>query len=532
MSLAACSTLPDKEAGKQAEEKSDSSEQQQPTETKALSLDDYLQLRSQAAEQGNWAEYLLQSENAWQLSSNTQKPEIEEQAWSIVRSLSIIEQDKLANHSEASVQAWHLLFRLFNDFNINQQTSLLDLNSYYKDSIFHNHLLNRLLADKPDQTEIKQIAVLLPMQGKFKVVSQQIRNGIIKAFYASEQDLEIRFYDSSNLSELENIYTQAKQDGADRIIGPLRKEAVQNLASFHDQTMLLLNSIENSNVDRFSFKSADPNQQMSYRFKAMGIKRLGILSSDKTKNFVKAQQLKGLWEQQPGNTAEISNYPDLRPKLRAALGKLIHEHNSKERHNNLRWAINEKLEFFPRTRKDLDAIVIFDDANRMAVFRPQFDFFQLDMPLFSDSSISPKKLQKQAVNKDLKGIEFLSYPAVLMPEDLNSVFEAFGWDSFLVTTHLKQLKNGSCLTNAKTGILSMDGPEVRQQQIWLTYQNNGQLVRAPKVVMPVNEVENDLTQQTATNVLPESASIDQTRSQSPVEKFVDLQAAPKATNLE
>jgi len=228
---------------------------------------------------------------------------------------------------------------------------------------------------------------------------------------------------------------------------------------------------------------------MRDRFTKLGFKRIGIMTNDKARNIADAKTLQTLWQQDAENRAEISIYPDERPKLRDALGALIHENNSKERQNNVRWTVNEKLEFFPRTRKDLDAIVIIDSTQRMAVFRPQFDFFGLKVPLYSDSKLTPKNFQQQKPNRDLRDVRFLSYPAVLEPADLLNKFEAFGWDSFLVTTHFQQLQNGACLMNGKTGVLSMQGPEVQQHQIWVAFNRQGLLEEAPTITLP--EVEED-----------------------------------------
>jgi len=480
LSLASCSAPPSKPIKESTKPVNVNPIEKKP---KKLGLLDYQKLRSDAADMANWPGYIAHSNQVWKLSPPDQRPLIEDQVWTILNTLTEANREQISATEDATVQSWFYLYELFNNIHIDQQQAITDLKSYYSDAIFHNHLFNQLLDTHKKAEDLKQIAVLLPMQGKYKVVSQQIRNGMVKALYHSDSTLTIRFYDSSDFDELENIYSQAKQDGAERIIGPLRKEAAQSLASFHDETMLLLNSIENSNVSQFSFKSSRPEEQMRQRFKDMGLTRIGILTSDKNKNILKAQALKATWEQAPQNSAHISIYPDKKPKLRKALGEIIHENYSKERLVKVSSTVAAKLDFFPRTRKDLDGIVIFDDQSRVSVFRPQMDYFSLDLPVFSDSQVSPKNLQDIQNNKDLKGVEFLSYPAVLEPEDLNSKFEAFGWDSFIVTTHFNPLRAGACLNNGKTGILSMKGPKVKQHQIWLTFNRQGKLMKAPNIIV-------------------------------------------------
>lgn len=446
-----------------------------------LTLDNLQLMRNKAANSGDWVAYIDYSNAAWAKSSANEQQQIEEQVWSILNSLSNEQRDTIAQTEKADIQAWNELYRVFQGDKKRDSIALMNLKQFDADAPFNKHLLTTLITQQPTQSDLKQLAVLLPMQGKYKVISQQIRSGIVKAFLASQRDITLKFYDSSDLNELETTYTLAKQEGADRIIGPLRKEAVQLLASFHDNSMLALNSVEQATIPQFNFKSASPEMQMRNRFAQLGFKRIGIMTNDKPKNVADAKTLQNLWHQDPSNHAEISIYPNERPKLREALGKLIHEDNSKERRNNIRWTVNDKVEYFPRTRQDLDAIVIFDSAQRLAVFRPQFDFFGLQVPMYSDSKLTPRNFQQSFVNKDLREIRFLSYPAVLSPADLVNKFEAFGWDSFLVSTHLDDLQNGACLTNAKTGILSMQGAEVRQHQIWLTFNRQGELEEAPNI---------------------------------------------------
>jgi len=497
IALAGCADLPQKPIKPTADTTTTKTEKkvEAPKERakKTYTIDELKLLQAKAANESNWADYTIYATKIWRKSKKNpaSQAQIEEQVWSILSSLSA---DKLApihSHTNPDVQAWTKLLETFNGPSNALQTGLTNLSSFESDAIYYRHLLAKLIANLPKEADIQQISVLLPLEGKYKVVSQQIRSGIMKAFFASNQHVTLKFYDSSVLEDLESIYTQAKQDGADRIIGPLRKEAIQELASFHDKNLLALNSIENSPFTEFNFKSANAGLQMLANFESAGYKRLGLLTNDSPKTVAKAKIFQKIWTQE-NHSSELSIYPNTRPKLRAALGDLIHEKQSKERKNNLRWLLGRDLSFFPRTRQDLDAIVIYDNAHRMAVFRPQFDFFELDTPVYADSQLTPKNFQKIKVNPDLNRVSFLTYPAVLSPVDLESKLEAFGWDSFIISTHMKELQNGSCLTNGKTGILSLENNQVKQHLIWAKYDKKGNLKHAPSItkIAPVTSPSN------------------------------------------
>ena len=485
LGLSACGSVPNKPvtAPTPKSEPTVNQTQASPGEDRQnLSLAKIQKLRADAAIQARWADYLLYSTALWhkQAHKPTIQAQIEEQAWAIVNSLPSQKIQTLANDSNPDIQAWGSLHKAFASSKYEFNTELLNLKTFESDAIYQKHLLAKLIAQKPTPKAINQIAVLLPLEGKYRVVGNQIRSGIMKAFFASEQNVTLKFYDTSELENVEATYNRAKEEGADRIIGPLRKEAIQQIASFHDDKMLVLNTVNNSAITQFSFKSANQSQQMLQRFTHSGFKRIGILTNDNKHSLASATELQQTLLRYK-DSAVLSVYPDENPKLRDALGNLIHENLSKERQNNLRWLIGEKLEFFPRTRADLDAIVIFDNAHRMAVFRPQFDFFELDTPLYGDTELTPNSFQTIPENRDLNRVSFLTYPAVLNPVDLTSAFEAFGWDSFQVTMQLENLQSGACLTSAKTGILSLDGNQIKQQLIWVKYDKSGVLAEAPIV---------------------------------------------------
>lgn len=498
-------------------------EQKQPVDTAlmpapTLSIDDLKQLRMQAAAQQDWSNYFVYSSQVWALLNNTPnlQAELEDQAWSILNSLSSAQLSVLESAQQPDIQAWLSLQQTLQSQNQTFNLALLNLQSFESDAIFHKHLLPRLLMERQAEFGGEQIAVLLPFTGKYNVVSKQIRDGIIKAFFHSDQSANLRFYDSSDLANLQNTYSQAKLDGADRIIGPLRREALQELAGYQDSQMLALNQIDDASFLQFSFKSANPSAQMLDKLSQANFQRIGILSNDNKKTLAKANQLQFAWLQADLN-AEINIYPDTNPRLRDALGALIHENHSKERKNNLRWMLGKELNFFPRLRQDLDAIVIFDDAHRMAVFRPQFDFFDIDMPILGSTELTPKNFQQSAINKDLKEVRFLTYPATLDPADLNSKFEAFGWDSFLISQHMTVLREGACLSSGKTGILSLEDNEIKQRYIWAEYDRKGQLTDASE--LPAKEskvrqensledaVDNSAEQNMNSNTIPATQSI-------------------------
>ncbi len=433
-----------------------------------------------AQEQGEWPNFILLNHQLWQDARETKQAQIEQRIWDAISQQPLQEIKRtvqtLKQHPSTSVQQWGKLLSVLKGPAEKLQKNLAKLSRSNSDAIYMQHLLPGITMQNNNVTPPKHIAVLLPFDGKYEHVSSQIKSGIMKAFMASDQRTKVTFHNTSNLDRLENIYQQAKQTGADFIIGPLRKEAIDRLISIADENVLALNQIEYAPFTQFSYKSANEISQLITRFKAKNYQNIGILSNDGRVDAKMANNLKTAWEQTAGHSAFLSIYPDKKPKLRQALNALINEGKSKERYDTLRRATGQKLAFFPRTRQDFDAIVIIDNATRMAVFKPQFVYFDLKTPIYGTAQISPKKPHKIKSNRDLAGVQFLAHSVVFQPKNLTSNFEAFGWDSFQVATNLHTLKMGAYLAHGKTGELTLKDQRIQQNLIWATYNRKGKLI--------------------------------------------------------
>ncbi|MCF6298987.1 MAG: penicillin-binding protein activator [Thiomicrorhabdus sp.] len=433
-----------------------------------------------AQQQAEWPNFILLNHQLWQTAGVSGQAQIEQRIWDAI-SQQPLEKIKttiqtLKQHPNTSVQQWGELLATLKGPAEDLHKKLERLNNSNSDAIYMHHLLPGFTMQNIYVPPPKQIAVLLPFEGKYQHVANQIKTGIMKAFMASDQKIHLKFYNSGLLDDVEHIYQQAKLEGADFVIGPLRKEAIDRLLSTADENVLALNNIGYAPFTQFSYKSANEVSQLINHFQAQGYQNIGILSSDSTNNTKMANAIKTAWLNTQEHSAVLSIYPNHKPKLRKALGELINEGNSTERYNTLRWATGQKLKFFPRPRQDFDAIVMIDNRARMAVFKPQFAFFELNTPIYGTSQLSPKKLQKIKPNRDLSGVQFLAHPVVFQPNNLNSNFEAFGWDSFQVATQLHNLRFGGYLAQGKTGELTLEDQQIKQNLIWATYNKKGILV--------------------------------------------------------
>jgi len=440
----------------------------------------------QAEQSQNWPQYIQLSEQLWQLADTDNRLAIEYSIWQTLSkkfdSPSALSQ--LANSQNPTLQSWANLLEAMNQPGLFKRQALRDLETFEENALYQKHLLEALQWRLQTEQSVRQVGVLLPFSGKYQNISEQIRDGLLKAYMVSDKSVTLKFYDSSDVEKVLAQYQLAKQEGADLIIGPLTKEAIEQLYGQDITDVIALNSSEDPGFKTFNFRTQTEALQMTKQLSRNDFQRIGILSSEKARDFNTAEEIKTQWlTEGEKNQVVLSTYSLEKLNLRKALGDLINEEQSQARYNNLRWLLGTQMEFFPRTRKDLQAIVLIGKADQVAVFHPQFEFFQLELPVYATSNLTPTDLKKVEINKDLENVIFPTIPAVFSANALNSELEAFGWDSFMLANQLNNLAPNLCLTQGQSGILFIDGQEIDKKLIWAQYSANGKLERwQPEVI--------------------------------------------------
>ena len=85
-----------------------------------------------------------------------------------------------------------------------------------------------------------KIGLLLPFSGQYQKSSTAIRDGFLAAWYLDKQKKShIEIYDANALNIVE-VYQQAVRDGVDYVVGPLEKEAINQLVDFGELPVQVL----------------------------------------------------------------------------------------------------------------------------------------------------------------------------------------------------------------------------------------------------------------------------------------------------
>jgi len=261
-----------------------------------------------------------------------------------------------------------------------------------------------------------KVAILLPESGGLKAAGAAIRDGFMSAYLRQPAGSVIRFYDTGDKPEsVLAAYFEAVDYGADWIIGPLDKAAVESLLQLAGLAtpVLALNELPDrglipeglaQQVYGMSLSQEQEAAEVARHMAELGYRRAVLLAPQSTwgeriafafeEHFVqKDRQILIAARYQP----EENDYSEV---LEQAL-KIDESTNRKERLEN---RLGMELEFEPARRSDVDAIFLAAAPEQGWLLTPQLRFFEAgDIPTFATSRLYTGR-PDPARNQDLDGI--------------------------------------------------------------------------------------------------------------------------------
>ena len=371
----------------------------------------------------------------------------------------------------------------------------------------HGNLPNdlRLLQSLIDQ-QPRQIALLLPMQGKLAEASEAVSDGFFAAYYQAlsngRQTPEVRKYDSS--TDVIAAYQQAVADGADLVIGPIDKEKVTELSLMPslEVPVLALNYPDAPPAEplrgfyQFGLAVEDEARQVARQAYLEGHRQAMIIIPRQEWSERSARAFADEWEKLGGvvvNRSQFTrggNYPQL---VKDAM--LIEQ--SQVRARELQELLGVKLETSPRSRSDVDMIFLIADPAQARQIKPSFAFhYAGKIPVYSTSQVYSGEPNPKA-DRDLNGIRFNTMPwlfdtsspekkAVSQYTKSAAVYgrlHALGADAFRLYARLPQLEQVPQMRIfGVTGALRMlDDGRIEREQIWVRFRN-GEAQPLPMVI--------------------------------------------------
>jgi len=355
----------------------------------------------------------------------------------------------------------------------------------------------------PSDGTINSIAVLLPLSAEgFGPVAGAIRDGIIAAHNFSADQFNppaLRFYDvGENPGYVRAAFENAVADGADAVIGPLRKQAVSAIVTLRDVSIptVTLNTVDqsltysggSSNIVQFGLAPEDEARAAASRAIGLSLKNAIVIQADDSRGDREARAFQDAMFSYGGDVLHVAVLPSDQYDYSKPIKDALQITQSDARFKAISGMIGTKLFFEPNIRPDVDVIFLAVSSEQARSVRPQLDFFHAsDVPRFGTSRIAgPDDDIKK--NRDLNTIYYPEAPWVLresMKKDplRAQILESFpdadgayaklyalGADAYKVITNLNALGNGERL-EGYTGDLEFSGSGyIRRHLDWAQYQ--------------------------------------------------------------
>ena len=338
---------------------------------------------------------------------------------------------------------------------------------------------------------VKEIAVLLPLSGNYRLQGEAVRDGII-ASAAKLNDIHIRFYDTE-AQDLTAIQNRLLSEHPQAIVGPLLKKNVNAWIQqpmigvtqvYLNQPELPDNTILPSGHVTFALDSETEAAQAAQYIantKELNSIVFAAKSSAGTK-MVNAFTQSWSADQREVEPSWYTSTEEMQSAVEHALGVAA----SADRIRGVKIAAGKIIvDAQERSRGDVDAIYIAGNLEQARLLKPFIDVnlspFAPPADVFANSAIH--RVANQQGDNDLRGIVFTEAP-ILVPNqrpfpintwlqlhrnaDLNDArLVAMGHDSMLVLEQIDSLQwmRGKSVSGM-TGRLSIHLNNIHRQMTW------------------------------------------------------------------
>ncbi|MCF6235799.1 MAG: penicillin-binding protein activator [Gammaproteobacteria bacterium] len=330
-----------------------------------------------------------------------------------------------------------------------------------------------------------QIALILPLSGAYSGHATSLRDGFLSAHDAQQQHNEIpthiRIYDTHNNPD---AYNTAVTDGAEFIVGPLSKKAVNTLINQASEILpvptLTLNYSEitdelPNNLYQFGLSPEDEARQIADRAWVDGHTRAIAFSPQSDWGRRTFNAFDQRWQELGGFIAEQATYASKDNDFSGPLRSILNLNESAQRKKKINNLLQRTIKFEPRRRQDVDFIFLAASPRQARLIRPQLKFhYAADLPIYATSRVY-EGTPNPAADRDMNDIIFCDTPwtlntVTLPPEEYNSTtalqpqqtskkgrLYALGIDAFRIIATLNRLQTTPHEQyQGETGMLSMD----------------------------------------------------------------------------
>ena len=355
--------------------------------------------------------------------------------WKLLSAMDVAELETMRSGATDNQTSWIELALIYKTHAANSKNLQAVINDWSARYPGHNAIITIVPVLIADSEAMRQrpehLALLLPMSGRYRDASRAIRDGFIAAWHDDDiENPQISFYNTDSLNVNES-YQQAVTDGADFIVGPLEKVAIEKLleqGNLTTRTLALNNydgdlesaSLEHvqpgTNFFQFALSPENEAEQVAERAYFDGhIRALVITTGDEWGNrmFTAFQKR---WQELGGVLLEHVSYTSESSDFSEPIRQLLNTDSSEQRAKELRAVLNRSIHTEERRRQDADFIFIASQPNIARQVMPHIRFLRAsDLPVYATSHIytgQPDPVR----DADMNNIIFADIPWNLNPD--------------------------------------------------------------------------------------------------------------------
>ncbi len=254
---------------------------------------------------------------------------------------------------------------------------------------------------KQTQALPRHIAVVLPGRSAMSRASEAVRDGIVSAWLDLPPDRrpELSFkYIDEQAGSATAAWFEARESGADFMLGPLERGPVDELAGLPDASlpMLLLNHPTDPSmlahgsgmVHALGLLPEEEAELAAVHALVQGHERALVLFQDTDWGRRVAESFTKTFELGGGRIMGRTRYAPDQVDHSRMLEVLLQLDQSSQRARQLGQVLNQTLEYEPHRRTDIDLIFLAARAEDGRLIRPQLRFFGAgDVPVLATSQI-------------------------------------------------------------------------------------------------------------------------------------------------
>jgi uncharacterized protein len=402
--------------------------------------------------------------------------------------------------TDPEIRGWYDLAFVARSYSSDMDRQLLELQRWRSSWPTHPaatvlppqmELLATLARERP-----RQVALLLPLGSNAGIV---VRDAFMSAYF-NLQELGgqvplIKLYDTTTVDDIRPLHLQARQEGAQVIIGPLSKAHISQLQSGIELGVptLALNNVEGQGISspllyQFALSPEDEARQLAERAWQQGLRYVAIIGPNEEGTndvfFRKRQSFQQAWERLGGTVVALDHY---RENYTDSISSMLLLNESSARAKHLEQLLGRPLITEQRRRQDIDFILLLGSPTAARQIVPSLAYLYAgDIPVYATQDIYAG-IANPTNDRDLNGIIFGESPWLLGEvADLNRTrqyfpvngaqalrLQAFGIDAFRLYPRLRLLEsNAKAQIPGASGTLKLsDNHNIIRELKWATIRD-------------------------------------------------------------